>query len=64
MQSLTDFDAGGMMGTHSFQTGRVTQCFVEVSFVKGKWVRQHPTKKGTFDCTPSNAITFQANLTR
>ena len=29
IKSLTDFNAGGMAGTHSFKTARTTNCFVE-----------------------------------
>ena len=28
----------------------------------GKWVRVYPTKKGTFDCKPSNSVDVKANL--
>ena len=33
-----------------------------VRFVNGKWVRQYPTKKGTFDCNKSNLVDIKANL--
>src|SRR5207249_4009823 len=62
IKSLTDFDAGGMAGTHSFKTGHTTNCFVMVQFKGGKWVRVHPTKKGTFDCKASNGVDVKANL--
>jgi hypothetical protein len=62
IKSLTDFNAGGMAGTHSFKDGRTTSCFVMVQFKSGKWVRQYPTKKGTFDCKASNTATIKANL--
>jgi len=62
IKSLTDFNAGGMAGTHSFKTGITTSCFVMVRFKSGKWVRQYPTKKGTFDCKSSNTATIKANL--
>jgi hypothetical protein len=62
IKSLTDFDAGGMAGTHSFKTGITTNCFVMEQFKSGKWVRQYPTKKGTFDCKSSNTATIKANL--
>jgi hypothetical protein len=35
---------------------------VLTQFKSGKWVRVYPTKKGTFDCKPSNSIQFQADL--
>jgi hypothetical protein len=62
VKSLTDFDAGGMAGTHSFKTGKTTACFVEVQFRSGKWVRVYPTKKGTFDCKPQNSVAIKADL--
>jgi hypothetical protein len=62
MKSLTDFDAGGMAGTHSFANGHITSCFVEVQFRGGKWVRAYPTKKGTFDCKPQNLVAMKADL--
>jgi hypothetical protein len=33
-----------------------------VQFKSGKWVRQYPTKKGTFDCKSSNTVNIKANL--
>jgi ABC-type branched-subunit amino acid transport system substrate-binding protein len=62
MKSLTDFDADGMAGTHSFKTGRTTSCFVEVQFRNGTWVRVYPTKKGTFDCKAQNGVALKADL--
>jgi hypothetical protein len=62
IKGMTDFDAGGMAGKHSFKTAKTTACFVEVQFTGGKWVRRYPTKPGTMDCTPSNSTTFQADL--
>ncbi len=55
---MTDFDAGGMAGTHSFKTNVFTNCFVEVQFKDGKWSRVYPAKKGTFACKPSNIVTI------
>jgi hypothetical protein len=62
IKGLTDFDAGGMLGKRSFKTGQTTSCFLMVKFTNGKWVRQYPTKKGTFDCNAKNAVTIKANL--
>ena len=62
IKTLTDFDAGGMVGTHSFKTAATTACFVEVQFKSGKWVRVYPTKKGTMDCNKANAVTLKADL--
>jgi ABC-type branched-subunit amino acid transport system substrate-binding protein len=62
MKGLTDFDAGGFLGKRSFANGKITPCFMVVKFTNGKWVRQYPTKKGTFDCKASNATQVKANL--
>ena len=62
IKGLTDFDAGGMIGKRSFKNGQTTSCFMMVQFKGGKWVRQYPTKKGTFDCKAANAVTIKANL--
>jgi ABC-type branched-subunit amino acid transport system substrate-binding protein len=62
IKGLTQFDAGGMLGKRSFKDGKITSCFVMVQFKGGKWVRQYPTKKGTFDCKASNAISVKGNL--
>jgi hypothetical protein len=62
LKTLTDFNAGGMQGTHSFKTKVTTPCFVEMQFKGGKWGRVYPKKKGTFDCTPSNSVQIKANL--
>ena len=62
IKGLTDFDAGGMLGKRSFKDGKITSCFMVVQFKSGKWVRQYPTKKGTFDCKASNATTVKGNL--
>jgi hypothetical protein len=62
IKTLTDFDADGMAGTHSYKDQKITGCFVMMRFLSGKWVRQYPTKKGTFDCNKSNLVDIKANL--
>jgi hypothetical protein len=62
IRSLTDFSAEGMAGTHSFKNAKLTACFVETRFEHGKWHRVYPSKAGTFDCNPKNAIDITANL--
>jgi hypothetical protein len=62
IKTLTDFDAGGMLGKRSFKDGKTTSCFLMVQWKSGKWVRQYPTKKGTFDCKSSNGVQIKANL--
>jgi len=62
IKGLTEFDADGMLGKRSFKDGQTTSCFLMVQFKSGKWIRQYPTKKGTFDCNKSNGIEIKANL--
>ncbi len=62
IKGLTDFDAGGMLGKRSFKTGATTNCFLMVKFTNGKWVREYPKKKGTYDCKSSNLVTIKGNL--
>jgi len=62
IRSLTDFSAEGMAGTHSFKDAKLTACFVETRLEHGKWHRVYPSKAGTFDCNPKNAIDITANL--
>jgi hypothetical protein len=62
IKGMTEFDAGGMLGKRSFADGKITSCFMVVKFLSGKWVRQYPTKKGTFDCKSGNATQVKANL--
>jgi ABC-type branched-subunit amino acid transport system substrate-binding protein len=59
---VSDFDAEGMMGTMHPGDRRVTSCYVLLQVRNGKFRRVHPTKPGTFDCTPTNLLTLRANL--
>jgi ABC-type branched-subunit amino acid transport system substrate-binding protein len=63
LKGITSFNAGGMVATTNIG-GRVgSPCFMLEQY-KGnkKFVRVYPTAKGTFDCTKSNAVTFQQDL--
>jgi hypothetical protein len=62
ISQVSDFDAGGMMGTMHPGDRRVTSCFVLLQVRHGKFRRVHPTKAGTFDCSPSNLLTLRADL--
>jgi len=59
---VSDFDADGMMGTMHPGDRRVTSCYVLLQVRNGKFRRVHPTKTGTFDCSPSNLVTLRADL--
>jgi Periplasmic binding protein len=60
--TLTRFDAGGMLGTANIADKVATPCFVLVQLRDGTFVREHPKKKGTFDCRRSNRIRIEADL--
>ena len=60
--TLTRFDAGGMLGTANIADKVSTPCFVLVQLRDGRFVREHPMKKGTFDCKPSNRLRIKADL--
>jgi hypothetical protein len=60
--TLTKFDTDGMTGTINVAKRISTPCFIMLQVKDGKFVREHPTKKGTFDCTPSNQVTMKLDL--
>jgi len=60
--TLTRFDTGGMTGTINIAKRIGTPCFIMLQVKHGKFVREHPTKKGTFDCTPSNRVKIEQDL--
>ena len=51
-----DFDADGWIGTPKDLRG-VSPCIVIMKVEDGKFVRVHPTKKGTLDCDEKNLVT-------
>jgi hypothetical protein len=60
--TLTKFDTDGMTGTINLAKRISTPCFIMLQVEDGKFVREHPAKKGTFDCTPSNQVTMKLDL--
>jgi len=62
ISQVSDFNADGMMGTMHPGDRRVTSCYVLLQVRHGKFRRVHPTKAGTFDCSPANLLTLRANL--
>jgi Periplasmic binding protein len=60
--TLTKFDTEGMTGTINVAQRIGTPCFIMLEVEGKKFVREHPTKKGTFDCTPSNRVKIQQDL--
>jgi len=61
ISTLTDFDAGGMLGTVDIANHTLSSCTLLTQFTNDKFVRVWPSKKGTFDCSPKNYVTFQAD---
>jgi len=59
---ITEFDADGMIGTINPAEKVPTQCVIVEQVQGGKFVRQFPKKKGTFDCSASNAFEVKMNL--
>ena len=50
------FDGDGIFGTVDVAAHRPTSCFAMLQVKGGKWVREYPTKPGSFDCNPKNVI--------
>ena len=61
IKTLTKFDAAGMYGTTDIANHKITPCTLLVQFKGDKFQRVWPSKKGTFDCKPANATTFEAD---
>ena len=62
IKGLTDFDAGGMLGTRSFKDGKTNELLPDGA-VQGRPVSSPvPDEEGTFDCKASNAVTIKGNL--
>jgi len=54
-----DFDAGGMLATTDIGSRTPSDCFNLLQIRKGKFVRVHPKKAGTFDCSPKNVVEIE-----
>jgi ABC-type branched-subunit amino acid transport system substrate-binding protein len=61
IQTLTKFDAGGMLGTVDVANHVLSSCTLLTQFTNDEFVRVWPSKKGTFDCSPKNYVKFQAD---
>lgn len=62
LQHLTTFDAGGLVGTTDIAGKQVTSCFVLTQVRNGRFVRVHPKRPGTFDCSASNRVEVQGDF--
>jgi ABC-type branched-subunit amino acid transport system substrate-binding protein len=59
LKNTHSFDAGGMWGKMDPGAKASTACFMILKFDGKKYVREYPTKVGTFDCTESNRQSVQ-----
>jgi hypothetical protein len=62
LDGITSWNAEGMVGTTDLANRVSSNCVVLMQWKNGKFNRVFPTKKGTFDCKPSNHVEVQANL--
>ena len=63
LAGIHKFDADGMYGsTVDLAAKKITDCYVLMQVKNGKYVRVFPTKPGTFDCNPKNAILRKLDL--
>ena len=63
LDTINDFDAGGMIGTTDIAARETSPCYVLTQVQDGEFVRVTPKKKGTFDCKPRNRIEIELDLT-
>jgi ABC-type branched-subunit amino acid transport system substrate-binding protein len=61
IQTLTEFDAGGMLGTVDIAGHELSSCTLLTQFRNDEFARVWPSKPGTFDCSPKNYVTFEAD---
>jgi ABC-type branched-subunit amino acid transport system substrate-binding protein len=56
LRSMHDFDAQGLTGTTDIGNHTPPACIVVTEVKNGQWVRAHPKKAGTFDCSKRNLM--------
>jgi hypothetical protein len=62
LDTISAFNAGGMLGTTNIADRTVSNCYVLTQVKNGKFVRVTPSKKGTFDCKPRNVLEIKLDL--
>jgi ABC-type branched-subunit amino acid transport system substrate-binding protein len=62
LNTINNFDAGGMLGKTNIAARQVSPCYVLTQVRNGKFVRVAPTKKGTFDCSSRNTLQVKLDL--
>ncbi len=56
LNTITSFDANGMLGTTNPVDGVGNDCYVLLQIQGQEFVRIHPEEPGTFDCDPRNRV--------
>lgn len=56
-----EFDANGMLATTDVAARRASDCYFLSQVQDGKFVRVHPQRPGTFDCSPKNVVTVRVS---
>jgi hypothetical protein len=62
LNSITDFDANGMIGTVNIADRETSPCYVLLQVQDGKFKRVAPSKKGTFNCDKKNVQQVELDL--
>jgi hypothetical protein len=62
VETITEFDADGMLGTTNPGQRIPTPCYVLSQVKGGKFVRVFPKKPGTFECDAKNLYTVKLDL--
>jgi ABC-type branched-subunit amino acid transport system substrate-binding protein len=62
LKNTTSFDAGGMWAKVDVATKTGSPCFLILKFDGSKYVREYPSKVGSFDCKASNRTTVSLPL--
>jgi len=61
IKNFHKFNAGGMYANVDIGSKVPSPCFNMVLLKSGKYTREYPTKKATFDCKQSNLKTLQGS---
>ncbi len=59
LANTKDFDADGMLATTDIGARIPSDCYYLGQVQDGEYVRVHPKKAGTFDCSPKNVVTVE-----
>ena len=62
LNSITEFDARGMIGTTNIAERKTSPCYVLMQVQDGEFKRVFPKKKGTFNCDGRNVQQVELDL--